>query len=174
MERKSVIWVLLFILCGITGFSAAYIIAQQALLRQLKISYNRAEIGSGITFSKMVINLFLNFTNPSLIDIDIESYNFDVLIDGKPVVKLISTEPGYVAASGTSVVKLVVNINPVQTLGNIFSSQVIMGILFDYSKVIIELKGTVTANHRGIGMKDIPVDITDNLQNLLYGSTKPA
>lgn len=171
MSRKQILWFLIFILATLTGLSVAYVASQQALIRLLKITYNRAELGSQFSFSRIAINIYLNFFNPSLIDVDVDGYDLGVYMNGKLITRLDSTEHGYVAARTTSVLKLVVDVNPMQSLANLFSKEVISGILFDYSKVVVRLKGTVSANHRGIGMKDIPVDISDTLQNLLYGAT---
>ena len=112
--------------------------------------------------------------NPSMIDVNVEGYDLGVYLNDKLITRIDSTEPGYVAAQATSVVKLVVDIKPAETLKNFFSPQVMNALLFDYSKVIVRLKGTVSANHRGLGMKDIPVDISDTLQNLLYGTPNAA
>lgn len=174
MSRRTIVLFLILVLASITGFSVAYVAAQQSLIRTLKISYNRVEIGSQFSFSRIALNIYLNFFNPSKIDVNVEGYDLGVYMNEKLITRLDSKEPGYVAAEATSVVKLVVDIKPMQALSNFFSPQVMNAMLFDYSKVVVRLKGTVSANHRGLGMKDIPVDISDNLQSLIYGTPSTA
>ena len=57
--------------------------------------------------------------------------------------------------------------NVQEALKNLFTKEVFNSILFDYSKVIVRLKGVISANHKGIAIKDFPVDISDSLNNLV-------
>lgn len=174
-KRTAFKFLLFFVFTGLFGFIGAYTYDQQRLLRQMSVGFDYSKYAKikSLSFTNIVLELYLKFVNLSLVDINIDGYDLAIYINGKLIIPHVyAANPGYIKAQGESIVPLTVQFNPIAALGNLFSSQVMNAALFDYSKVIVRVVGYVSANHRGVEIKDIKVDISDNLQNLLYGGAK--
>lgn len=154
---------------AILGFGLAYTYRQQALLREVDISYAGAKL-TKFNFTNSIVKIYLKFINKSSIDVVVENYDFNILINNKLVSKVISPSPGYIAANGESTTELDVKFDPSKVLANVFSKDVLSAVLTDYSKVSVTVKGTISIKHKGIRLSHIPVEVTDNLKNLIYGA----
>lgn len=158
-----------FFLLGTTvivGFAGFYVYQQQNLLRKMKISF-AGVILDNISLHTFAMRLKLKFTNSSDIDINVEKYDFDVLINGQPVMKILSPGPGYIMANSESVNLLSIKFDPTVVLSKLFSTNILSALLFDYSKVIITLSGVMSVSHVGIGVHNLAVNQSSTLAEIM-------
>lgn len=163
MSRTNI--VLLFVLFLILGVIGAFVISQRTLVGQIRASLGGAKLGQGSSFGKVVLNIFVQLVNPTLIDANIEGYTLRAYLDGKPIADIVSDDHQYIPARSETTLKVVANINTGSALANLFSGGSISNILTDYSQVSVSVKGVINIVHRGIKI-NVPVDIVDNLGNL--------
>ena len=163
---KTATYILTGLIIGTLAVAGIYVYNQQNLLRMLKVSYYRAQVVKA-NLAKFTVDLYLWVTNFSDVDVNVDSYNMIVYINNRPITRVVSKIGGYIPASAKSPLKITFEMNVQEALKNLFTKEVFNSILFDYSKVIVRLKGVISANHKGIAIKDFPVDISDSLNNLV-------
>lgn len=151
---------------SILAIAGIYGYQQQALLRQMKVSLDGAEFDN-ISMRNITMRLRLKFNNQSAISIAVKEYNFDVLLNNQPAIKIQSPGPGFIAANTESVNQLTVRFDPIEVLGRVFNSQQILALLFDYSKLLITITGIISVEHAGIGIKKIPITQTSSVAELM-------
>ncbi len=151
---------------SILAVAGIYGYQQQILLRQMKIALDGAEFDN-ISLRNISMRLRLKFNNQSAISIAVKEYNFDVLLNNQPAIKIQSPGPGFIAAHTESVNQLRVQFDPIAVLGKVFKSEQILALLFDYSKLLITITGTISVEHAGIGIKKIPITQTSSVAELM-------
>lgn len=170
MNKKVINFALIIlIVLAISGFGV-YAYRQQHLLRKIEVEYDGAKIVS-LGWSNTVVDLYLRFTNPSDIDINVTGYRFRIFVNNKPISDVISTDKGLIQPNGESTIAMRFSFSPVQVIKNVMSKDVLSSLLVDYSEINIRVAGKIDINHRGIDIRDIDVNISDNLQSLIYGKS---
>lgn len=158
--------VMVMLLC--IGLSAlgVHVYYQQTLVRRLSAAYGGFSVVS-MNLNAAEINITVTVTNPSSLDANIDSYNLAVYLNGALVSTITSDQKQYIQASGTSDIVLNVKFSPLQALGKVFTKDVIVGLLLNYSSVVVRVAGTISLDHAGISLTDYPVDISSTIQELI-------
>lgn len=157
---------------AILAYAGFYGYQQQLLLRKMKISFAGA-IFDNVSIHNFAMRIKLKFTNLSDIDISVDAYDFDVLINGQKVMKILSPGPGNIYGNSETVNVLSINFDPTTVLSKLTSSNVLMSLLFDYSKIILTLQGKMSVSHVGIGVHDLAINQSSTLAEIMQ-SGKPA
>jgi len=170
MGKSEIKYVLIGLIALMLAGVGVYAIQQKALISRIKVLFGRAKLIS-LSWDKIAIDIFLKVINVSDIDVNIEGYQLTAYINDRRITSFMSNQPGYIQANGESEIALNIITNPIEALGNIFKKDVLSAIFLDYSKVIIRIKGVISVNHRGLDIKDIPIDLKENLKNLMIMSS---
>jgi hypothetical protein len=123
-----------------------------------------------ITFNEISLEIKFQFTSKANIQAKIEKMYFDLYIDGVNVGFISDTTPIIIPANGTSIVPLMVSINPKSVLGNIVGLGAGYGVNKDF-----KLKMDGYANIRsGFISVTLPITYEISLKEFLrqYGLIK--
>ncbi len=116
-----------------------------------------------------VVDFIFSFQNKSNIDIEVTGYNFDFMVDGVMIGKVISGTQQYIAANSISPLEVVAAFNPKQVWKS-FIDPKFLQTLFDYKNIGISLKGYVSAKHKALTIQNIPVNYSLKLGDYLDGA----
>ena len=166
MKNRNIQIILLFLCGALLTYAGVFFYQQAQLLQKMKVGFSGGKIKS-LSLSSITLELGLKFSNLSAIDITIQSYAFDVLINGKAIMKITPPPPFVITGESDTVTKVDVTFEPKSTLSNIFSGDVITAILFDYSKVIVQIKGPITLSSAGVTVNNYQIDQSQTLADLI-------
>lgn len=165
LNRKIQI-AIIFLAGALLTYAGVYFYRQAQLLQKMQVGFSGGKIKS-LSLSSITLELGLKFSNVSDIDITIQTYAFDVYINGKAIMKIIAPPP-FIITGGTDTTTMVdVTFEPKSTLANLFSGDVITALLFDYSKVIVQIKGPITLSSAGITVDKYQIDQSQTLADLI-------
>ena len=116
----------------------------------------------------VVMDLNLNITNKSAFEITVNSYSFDIKINGQYVMTAKATTDQIIGAKQTSPFTVTLDFNPKQVFNDIAKLDFIQSLSFDKNKIIIELDGNVSASLGNVPVaKDFPVNIKESLAEIM-------
>ena len=156
----------IFAVSSLLLYAGVFFYQQANLLKRMQVGFSGAKI-KNLSLSSITIELGLKFTNLSSLDITIQSYNFDVYINEKNIMKITPPPPFVIAGNAESITKVDVTFEPKSTLKNLFSGDIISALLFDYSKVIIQIKGPITLSAGGVTVSNYQIDQSQSLSDLI-------
>ena len=116
------------------------------------------------------VDFIFSFQNKSDIDIEVTGYNFDFMVDGVMIGKVISGTQQYIAANTTSPLSVVAAFNPKQVWKS-FLDPKFLETLADYKNVGVSLRGYVSAKHKSLTIQNIPVSYSVKLGDYLGTTT---
>ena len=166
---KIFIYGLFTSLVVLLGVAAYHINKNVGLLKEAVIKL------TGIKFSMgkpdlWAVDFIFSFQNKSDIDIEITGYNFDFMVDGVMIGKVISGTQQYIAANSTSPLEVVAAFNPKLVWKN-FLDPKFLETLADYKNVGVSLRGYVSAKHKSLTIQNIPVNYSVKVGDYLGGAT---
>lgn len=125
---------------------------------------------SKLSFNDASLNVDLEVFNESNIDVTIKSYDIDAFVNSTKVVKLKNDVNQVVKANGSSLITVNFSFNPTSVLKGLFQADIIKGLVFDRSKVVIGLAGYVSVSGSGIlDIDNIPVNYSSPLSTMVSG-----
>lgn len=115
------------------------------------------------------LDLFLDVTNTSDIDIDIIGYNFDLTINGKKVATIQDKIKQSVASNSTSSIEVIAAFKPSAVWKNVGSLDFIANLVGNYQNMQIEANGVVDVAHSWLSFANLPIDYSFRLGDMLSG-----
>jgi LEA14-like dessication related protein len=115
-------------------------------------------------------DLTIKLLNRSSFALNLESYSFDVFLQGKYITSVSSSVLNVINPKAVSYINVGVNVIPGNIVNKDVLAQVVGYYITDKSKIIISLKGDITASSSFIRVKKLPVDFSDTLENLMNPS----
>ncbi len=124
-----------------------------------------------LTLNSTSILLYVDIINKSSLSVTIYDQQYDVLVNGVKVSSVLLKDVIQLTQNSATSLPLDIAFSPMSILQT--SAQNLTAILTDKSKVNIELKGTISVKWKSIDLKNIKVDITYTLQDLINMSKTP-
>ncbi len=120
------------------------------------------------------IDFAVDFKNNSDIEAQIDGYTFDVLLNNVRVSEVTSGNKEIIKASDFTTIIVPIKLN----LSNLLSKKLInqdfvKNIIFDKSKIMVGIKGFVSGGALGVKLKDMEIEISYSLAELLKPSKEP-
>jgi len=162
---------------GITVIAAlatiVIIIAKQLkLLKGICFNVIRTTIDK-VGFGGVYVTLNMEIKNPSKLVMELNKYVFNIYANSKLVAKLQDLNYNKtLKPEGRTEIALKVIINPSSIFGNVITADFLRGIA-SKNDIDILIKGYVSANSSGIGVKDYPVEIKNKLSNMVMEKSNP-
>lgn len=154
------------------GALAWYIYRQANLLLNFCFNFVGYKIHT-LNRDKISIELKLSIKNRSGLDVTIDSYNFDVFMNGAFVTKIRSNKNQVIAKHSFSVLSLMVDVEPKKNK-DLANWDFLSRVLFDVNNIKFKITGTVSAKALGISASNVPVDIEMKLKEMLPDSKNPS
>jgi LEA14-like dessication related protein len=162
--RKLVITIALL---GGVGFLFWHFYRQYQLLWDYEYKVKGAKFPVK-SLDHVVMDLTLNITNKSTFEITVNSYTFDININGQYIMTAKGNTDQVIGSKQTSPFTITVDFNPKQLEKDLASINFVKNLSFDRSKIIIELNGTISASLGNVPVaKDFPVNIKESLAEMM-------
>ena len=162
--KRFAIFIGILALIGGIGW---HIRVQAALLKRICFNLTGHEILK-LTFEEAIITLFIEIKNPSDIDITVDSYDFDILVDGRKVAKAKKKIGQKILKDSSSELSITFSFEPKNIFNALLTADVIKGILLRKEKTKIRIKGFVSVSHgKWIKLGNMPVDIEMPLSQMI-------
>lgn len=160
------------ILGGIAALTVAgyvYYKTQIKKLSNIKVNPSKYRFRK-LSFNDALLDIDLDILNESNFDITVKSYDIDAYVNESMVAKLKNNVNQIVKASGNSLITVSIAFNPKLVLKGILTADIIKGVLFDKSKILITLNGHVSVSGSGVLTVDnIPVNYSKPLSAMVTG-----
>jgi hypothetical protein len=145
----------------VLGSIAAYAVVQIHKLKDITVELaSKRIISSGL--NRIIAELTLLITNDSDIDINVDSYNLDLTVNGNFVSKVQQRIPQLIKKHGKSNFIVMLDFNPKTVVKQALNVDFLAALFKNKSNIVIGLKGYVTI----LGLKNIAVDISSPLSEL--------
>ncbi len=172
MKKYIIIAVIVIALLVGMGF-----IAKKQFDKAMKYCYNynikKSKVGK-VSATALVIDFAIDFKNNSDISATLDGYKFDVLINNIKVGDVSSNKDTPLAANSMTTVMVPINVNPSALLSKkLINADTVKNIISDKSKVIMTIKGVMSGGAVGLKIKDMPIEISMSLAEMLAPSTEP-
>jgi LEA14-like dessication related protein len=154
----------------IAGVYALYLASQFYIIYHASYKISRVVINN-LSLTSASIVLYIEIVNNSNLLIIITDQKYDIIVNGTKVSSVDSKDPIILAKNDKAVMPLNINFSPTDIVKT--GVQNLTAILTDKSKVNIEVKGSVSIKWKLINLKNINVDITYTLQELIDMSKQP-
>ena len=135
LEKKYIIAGLI----GLLTITGAFAYLQYKKLMNYKISFKSFKVLT-LSLKKVSLNVFLNFENLSSIGFDIESQEYNVIMNGKSVSQITNYAKNKIEPKSTSVIGVNVMFNPEQVAKVLGKDYAIILLNAKEYKVDIEMK----------------------------------
>lgn len=172
MNKKIIIWV--GVIAGIGGLGYAFYAFYK---RQMTLAMSYCFKIATLKFLKLdknqtIIDVNIKVRNQSDLRIDITNYNFDVYINDKKVTHISNPTSVDLLANAVSIIPLRIEFSPSKffDLGNVIS--LLSSAITDYKNFKIRISGSLGAKLNFINIKDLPIDMTMNLAEILSDENK--
>ena len=142
---------------------------QLLLLKQMCVKVRTVNIAN-IGLRNTVLNFTLGIKNKSQIDIQVQSINLQAKVNGITVSQINQSVNQSIAPQAWSDVAFDIAFNPSEVLKAVFGGN-ILAALSDYSKINIDIAGTISANINGVPINNFQVSINKTLADLLTPKT---
>jgi LEA14-like dessication related protein len=120
------------------------------------------------------IDLAIDYKNTADITFEVDGYDLDILLNGKKVANVKSTQKVSIKANDFTTLIVPINVSLSELLKqNLIDKDFIKNILLDKSKIVITTTGKVSGGALGIKAKDFPISIPITLAELMQPSTEP-
>ncbi len=171
MNAKKIIIKLSMIVAGAGIIYAFYNYYKREMQLAMSFCYKFSKVKI-VKASKdqFIINLTIKIRNQSDLRINLQNYSFEVYINGKFITVISSVSSVDLLANAVSELPVRIEFNP-QKLFNIADvTKLIATALTDQNNFKIQLKGKIAAAINFIKIKDLPIDMTMSLAEIM----KPA
>lgn len=170
--KKTVIIVLIIVIL----FLGVGYLAKKQLNKAKKFCYNyniqKSKVNT-MSASELSLDFAIDFKNTSDIAVNIDGYKIDVLLNGKKISEVVSTTKTTIEATKFTTIIVPIRVLVKDLLSkNIIDGDVVRNILIDKSKVIIGIQGTISAGALGVSVKDLPIELSYSLKDMLEPSDK--
>jgi LEA14-like dessication related protein len=155
-------WIVIGSLLAVGGFLFWHFRNQARLLSEYTVKFSTTRI-KRFSFEQAIVEVDLLVANKSDIDIVIESYEIDAYINNVYITKVVSKIPQKLNAKSESFLTLVLDFNPKMVLKSAINIDFAKGVMLDKSNVTISLRGKVTISHKGIKIRDLPINVDEKL-----------
>jgi len=159
------------ILVGI-GTLAWYLKHQANLLMQYCLSFVGYRIHT-LNRDRITIEIALKIENKSNFDIAIDSYNFNVFLNGAYVTKISSNKIQNINKKGFSIFSLMIDIEPKKNK-DLANWDFLSLILLDVNNIKLKVNGTVSVSSLGISAKAMPIALEMKLKDMKQNNKKDA
>lgn len=159
--------ILISALVGLGTAAFLYFRKQTDLLKQFCYEYTGYKIVSA-SLQQVVVALMFNLANKSQWEITINSYDFDIFLNGKFVSRVTNSQAQTIAAGAKSPVTITMAVRPGDILKNATDIALISGLQQNIGDAKVMLKGSLSATFgNAIPIKNYPVELVFNLKDIL-------
>lgn len=117
------------------------------------------------------IDFAVDFKNNSDIEAQIDGYKFDVLINGIKVSEVKTNTVAKIAANAFTTIVVPIKVNPTSLLSKkLINQETIKNFISDKSKIKIGIKGSVSGGALGVKVKDMPIEVSYTLAEMMKPS----
>lgn len=159
------------ILAGIGGL-AWYLHYQANLLMKYCFNFVGYKIHK-LNRERITLEVQMQIKNQSNFDLTINSYDFNVYMNGAYVTKVSSKKSQLIKAKGFSVLSLMIDIEPKKSK-ELANWDFLSRILLDVNNIKLKINGSLSATAIGVSAKDIPVNVEMRLKEMIPDKTKPS
>ena len=151
--------------------------AKKQMDKAMKYCYNynikKSKVGK-VSATSLVIDFAIDFKNSSDITATLDGYKFEVIINNIKVGEVSSTKGFYLTANTITTIVVPINVNPSALLSKkLINADTIKNIISDKSKVNLTIKGSVTGGAIGLQIKDMPIEFSMSLAEIMAPTTEP-
>ena len=168
--KKVLVWTGVLSIIAVGVFFSAKAMQQISLLKKFCIKFRSAKINT-FGWNNASINLTVGFKNKSDIFITLKELNLSILVNNSEVAKVNQSVEQLVGPNSWNDVSFDVIFAPSNILSNLFNSNILNAALFDFSKLIINAKGSVGISTQYFGISSLPIDISKPLNEILNKKT---
>ena len=159
---RSLVIASIVIIAGVTGW---HFYTQTKLLADYcfnVVGHRIVKVG----WKQVIMEIDFQIYNKSDVQVTIDNYDLGIFINGNFVSKISNQVGQVIAPRGRSIVTLVVDFTPQQALAGIFNLDFLKGAL-NKEQIIVGISGAVTVSHRGIRLRNLPVQIELPLSEMI-------
>ncbi len=155
---------------ALIGYS--YVKKQAKLIQGMCYSFAGYKIIKA-SLSHIDLEVYIQLTNKSKINLTVTGYDIDVSGNGTNLVKIKNnTLIQNILANGSSTITLSIGFDTKPLIRSIFNIQTILGSIINPESIEFGFKGTLNATALGFQAKNLPIDKTLKLNEMLAGSAK--
>lgn len=171
MKKYIIISVIVILLATVAYFG--YKQYTKAMNYCYNYNIKKSKVNS-ITSSMIDIDFAVDFKNNSDLEIKLQGYNFDILLNGVKVSQVSSTEPTSLKSNTFTTIIVPIKISITSLLSkNLINLQTAKDLISDRSKIIITIKGMVSGGLLGLSVKNMPLEIPYSLAEMMAPTTTP-
>lgn len=119
------------------------------------------------TKDSIEFDVTLKILNRSNFAMDIRSYDLNLYLNDHFITNIKSDTLNTLQPNAVSYIKASINIKPADVLQVDFLVNLLAYYLTDQSKIILSVKGTMSAKANFIGLKKLPIEYTDNWKSIM-------
>ena len=169
---KGATWIFIILAVGV---AIAFIVIQAKKLMNycFTLATQKTKVYEA-SVNSISIDYFIRFKNQSNIDIEVDSYNFNIDLNGIKIANVKSESKQVVKSGQFTDFRMSINASPKEIFKSDKTKLIKLGQYFlsDKSKIVFNTVGTVTAGALGVKAKDVPVSVPYTLKEMLEPSTE--
>ena len=127
----------------------------------------------GIKEGKAFIDFILRIKNISIVRIKIVGYEFDIFINDIRVGAIKGTKEQVIKPEQYSLLSIPLGINLAETFGLVRSADILSSLATNPKAIVISLKGMFAAEVFKLKVKNIPIDYSISLQEIISIMNEP-
>ena len=121
----------------------------------------------GFNGANVLINFVLKIKNISIVKIKIVGYEFDIFINNIKIGSIKDTQEQIIKSEQYSMLNIPIEIDVIKSFGLVKSSEILNALKSDPSKIVVSLKGLLAAEVFKLKVKNIPIDYSITLKEIL-------
>lgn len=172
MSAKGITWIIVILAVGaVIAFLA---IQAKKLMNYCFTLANKKTKVYEASVNSLEIDYFIRFKNTSNIDVEVDSYDFNIDMNGIKIANVKSNTKQIVKAGQFTDFKISIDASPKEIFKSDKNKLLEIGKYFitDKSKIVFNTVGTVTAGALGVKAKNVPVSVPYTLKEMLEPSTE--
>jgi len=170
MKRYIIIAIVVIVLAGAYFGYIQYI---KAMNYCYNINAKKTKVNN-IGIKSISIDFAIDFKNNSDLEANIDGYQFDILLNGIKVSGATSNTQVIMKPNSLTTIIIPININPESLLSKqLVNLKTLSDIVSNRSNVIIAVNGSVSGGVLGIKVKQLPIQLSYSLAELLTPNTTP-
>ena len=164
-KRKAILWGGGLTVVALLGYIGYAIYKNVSLLSTTHVRVAGVKLNS-TNPSAWILTFTLAIENKSTIAIQVTGYNFALYVNGQQMTTATSNAMQSIAPEKTSNITVDATFDPTAVLKNLTSVDFLKSVLASYKDTSLRFAGTVSAQHSGVSVKNIPVDYTTKVGDL--------
>lgn len=162
------------IIAGILGVGALawYLYHQANLLMQYCFNFTGYKIVT-LNRERITLEVKLEIKNNSNFEVNINSYNFQVFMNGAYVTNVSSKKVQPIAKKSFSTLTLLIDVEPKKNK-DLANWDYLSLLLLDVNNIKLKIAGTVSASALGISAENVKVNLEMKLKEMLPDSKNPS